>query len=98
MDDITNKRKHVSNYLTNSSSPYFVSTRRAKETGKFANEHYLTDIFEMLKKDRPELDIENDLWAPITDIVIKSIRALRPSVHLHGEEWMKSPITESINS
>ena len=64
----------------------------------FASEHYLTDIFDMIKAERPEIDIENDLWAPITRLIINSLRAMRPCVHLHGEQWMKHPITDSINS
>ena len=73
MTDIRNERKHVSNYGINLPSPHFVSTQRAQQTGLFASEHYLTDIFDMIKAERPEIDIENDLWAPITRLIINSL-------------------------
>ena len=73
MTDIRNERKHVSNYGINLTSPNFVSTKRAQQTGQFASEHYLTDIFDMIKAERSEIDIENDLWAPITRLIVNSL-------------------------
>ena len=98
LSDYRNTQKHNSNPRMNSTDEHYVT--KEKLTGdedEFCHQMLVEEIFERIKKEKPDLDIEKDLWEPITDCVAKTIGAFRPSVEARAEEWLGQKIPEHLD-
>ena len=98
LTDYRNTQKHNSNPRVNSSDENFVTHEQAKgDEDALCHQVYLEDVFKRIKKEKPDLDIEKDLWEPITDTVIKTIGAFRPSVEARAEEWLGQKLPDHLD-
>ena len=79
---------------------HYVTKEQLKgDEDAFCHQILVEEIFEKIKAtEKPDLDIEKDLWEPITDCVIKTIGAFRPSVEARAEEWLGQKIPEHLDN
>ena len=98
LTDYRNTQKHNSNPRVNSSDENFVTFEQSQGgEDELCHHTLLEDCFQKIKREKPEIDIEKDLWEPIFDTVVKTIGAFRPSVEARAEEWLGQKLPDHLD-
>ena len=89
---------HLTNYSLNKNSDAFVKGQELTEDSETYNSKMtLTDVWKLVQKHYPDVDIENDCKQKMRDLVINVLSATRSTIELKHVEFMGQKVDPKEN-
>ena len=98
LTDYSNSSCHNTNQNQNKGkSSYVEYDDYVKDRTLFPSHMSVREAFELIQRDRPEVDIQRDLWNPMIECMKHSMSAFRASVEVRAEEWLGQKLEREVN-